>query len=195
METDKKIKDIMIPIEQYDMVDVEEPLCNALMKMKMRYDQLPETENKIIKSVFVTDKPHNIIGKLDMYHLIRSLVPQKSREPESRAIQTLLSSRVRDAATEISRIQERFDWVNTSFSELVKQETQKSIRDCMVPVHPVLKEDDTINWAIYNMFRLDVRQLLVTRDKKVVGVLNFRSIFAELMRVIGPECALIMPKS
>ncbi|MFZ5571837.1 MAG: CBS domain-containing protein [Thermodesulfobacteriota bacterium] len=195
MEMDKTIKDIMVPIERYDTIDVEEPLCNALMMMKMRYDQLnPELENRIIKSVFVTEKSRGIIGKLDMYHLIRAFVPTKSRDPESRAIQALISSRVRDAAAEVDRIQERFNWVNTSFSELVQQETRKSIRECMVPAHPVLKEDDTINWAIYNMFRLNVRQLLVTRGKEVVGVLNFRGIFDELMRIVGPSCELIMPQ-
>jgi uncharacterized protein YcfL len=164
--------------------------------LKQHYDQFKsQSVARFNKSIFVVDETQNIIGKLSMYHFIRALVPKESRDTQQKAVKTLLSSRVREVQSEISKIQERFYWVNRSFVDLVKQEAQKSIRDCMAPAHAVLKEDDTINTAIYNMFKLNVRELLVTHDTMVTGVLNFTNIFDELMEIVGPECAMIMRKS
>jgi len=45
-----------------------------------------------------------------------------------------------------------------------------------------------INQAIYVMFKEDVRQQLVHREGKIVGVINLNTIFSELLEVVGPEC-------
>ena len=52
----------------------------------------------------------------------------------------------------------------------------------------VLQEEDRINQAIYVMFKEDVRQQLVHRKGKIVGVVNLNGIFSELLEIIGPEC-------
>jgi predicted transcriptional regulator len=71
--------------------------------------------------------------------------------------------------------------------ELVRQEAQTKVMDMMGPVEELLKEDDTLNWAIYAMFRADVREPLVVRKGKVVGVLNLMVITRALLEVIGPQ--------
>jgi hypothetical protein len=196
MKKEKKVKDIMVPIEKFDTIDVDAPLCEGLLKLKQHYDLYrPQSVARFNKSIFVVDRTKKIIGKLSMFHFIRALVPKESRGDEPKTVQTMLSSRVKEVQSEISKIQERFYWVNRRFSDLVHQEAQKSIRECMAPAHAVLKEDDTLNWAIYNMFKLNVRELLVCRDTVVTGVLNFTNIFDELMEIVGPECAMIMRKS
>ena len=58
----------------------------------------------------------------------------------------------------------------------------------MDKVHPILKEEDTINQAIYLMFKENVRQPLVVRKGEIVGVINLMRVFSELLEVAGPEC-------
>jgi predicted transcriptional regulator len=99
-----------------------------------------------------------------------------------------MSSRSTEVAEEVGEIQERFQWLNVSFLDLVKQEAQKLVKDVMSPAKPLLEEDDTINKAIYLMFREDIRQPLVTREGVVVGVVNLMDILPELLRVAGDEC-------
>ena len=55
-------------------------------------------------------------------------------------------------------------------------------------IKPVLQEKDTINQAIYAMFKNDVRQQLVHREGKIVGVVNLNVVFSELLEILGPEC-------
>lgn len=193
MADEKKVKDLMIPISEYETIDSDAPLCEVLIMLKDHYMQFkPHSEARFNKSIFVIDAENTIIGKLSMYHFIRALVPENSKKDELRAINTILSSRAREVSEEILEIQERFEWLNKSFFDLVKKEAIKNIRDCMAPAHAVLKEDDSINWALYSMFKIQVRELLVMREKNVVGVLNFTKIFEELMEIIGPDCDAIL---
>ena len=55
-------------------------------------------------------------------------------------------------------------------------------------IKSVLMEEDKLNQAIYVMFKEDVRQQLIHREGKIVGVVNLNAIFSELLEVVGPEC-------
>lgn len=193
MENEKLVKDIMIPIEEFETIEVDDYLCSVLIKFKSHYEKFKhQADSRFSKTIFVVDKPGNIIGKLSVYRFIRGLVPETSKKPEFRAIYSALTSRARQVSNDVFEFQEQFKWVHASFFNLVKQEALKSIRECMVPVHAVLKEEDGINWAIYMMSKNNVRELLVTRDNKVIGVVNFTRIFDELMNIIGPECEVLL---
>ena len=91
---------------------------------------------------------------------------------------------------EVGAMQERFQWLKSSFLDLAKQETQKKVGEVMAPAHPLLQEDDTINKAIYVMFKENIRQPMVTSGDKIVGVVNLIDVFSVLIDVAGDECFL-----
>ena len=78
--------------------------------------------------------------------------------------------------------------MHSSFFDLVKQEAHKTVKEIMSPVAPELKEDDPVNLAIYILFKNDVRQQLVQRDNKIVGVVNLIILLNEFLEVASPEC-------
>ncbi|MBN1932653.1 MAG: CBS domain-containing protein [Desulfobacterales bacterium] len=189
MENEKRVKDIMNPIEEYSTVDVEAHLCEALSILKKNHENIKSCAvGTFHKTIFVTDASKNIIGKLSMYDLIRGLVPESAKKPALRAYRAILSSRAEAVADEVGEIQKRFKWLDNTFFDLVKQEVNTKIKDCMSPVQAILKEEDTLNWAIYSMFRVNEREPLVVRDGKIVGVINLMNIFGELLDIVGPEC-------
>jgi len=147
MREEKRVKDIMVPIEEYDKVDVEAQLSDALAILKKNHENLKAgTISTFHKTLFVTDASKNIIGKLSMYDLTRGLVPETAKKAElfgARAI----SSRVLEVADEVGEFQEHFKWLHNSFFDLLKQEANKKVKDIMSPVYPVLREDDSMNHA------------------------------------------------
>lgn len=183
------VKEIMNSIEEYDTVDVDAHLCDALAILKKNHEnQKAGTIGKFHKTIFVTDASNNFVGKISMYDLIRGLVPENVKRPEFLSARAL-SSRALAAAEEAGDLIEHFQWENSSFSDLVKQEAHKKVRDIMTPITGgVLKEDDKVNHAIYVLFKDGVRQQLVLRDGEIVGVLNLMVILTQFLEAVGPEC-------
>ena len=186
MDEKNMVKDIMAPIDEYEKIDENSHLGDALRILKKKYEE-QKTGNTAIshKTMFVTDASKKIVGKLAMYDLIRGLVPETAIEPEvSRAYYSVLSSRALEVSEEVSEFQERFQWLHHSFGELIKQEVHKKVKDIMSPVHPILKENDSINQTIYIMFKENIHQPLVVRDGEITGVVDFMHIFDELIETI-----------
>jgi len=192
MEGNKLVKDILIPIEEYETVDVGARLSDALAILKRNHEQTKTSgQGELHTTIFVKDHSGEIVGKISIYDLIRGLVPESAKTPEMSGLYySMLSSRVLEATKEVSEVQARFKWLHSSFIELISQEAQKPVRDIMSDVHPILREDYTINHAIYIMFKEDVRQPLVTKDGKVIGVVTLKAIFDEMIELLGPECGI-----
>jgi signal-transduction protein with cAMP-binding, CBS, and nucleotidyltransferase domain len=182
----KMVKDIMNPIEEYDTIDIEAQLCDALAILKRNHEKTKEGGN-YHKTIFVTDASKKIVGKLSMYDLIRGLVPESAKASE---IQTarVISSRMLEAADKAGDIVEQYQWLHTSFLDLVKQEAHKKVKDIMSRAVPVLKEADKMNYAIFVLFKDGVRQQLVEREGKIIGVVNLMVLLKEFLETVGPEC-------
>jgi CBS domain-containing protein len=189
---EKKVKDIMSPVEEYDRIDVDAPLCEALQHLR-KYDAQVTSgaKKRCHKTLLVTDKAGMVIGKLSFYDFIKGLVPEPAKEVKhSRKFYSILSSRTLEVSEEIGEMQKQFKWLHSTFLDLVKQETQKKVKDVMSPLDRLLVENDSINKAIFIMFKENVRQPAVTKGDEVVGIVNLMTIFPELLEVAGNECFL-----
>jgi CBS domain-containing protein len=182
----KKVKDIMNPIEEYDTVDVDAHLCDALAILKSNHEKTKQG-GTYHKTLFVTDSSGKIVGKISIYDLIRGLVPESAKSPELLSAR-VISSRVLEVADQVGQVQERFKWLQSTFLDLVKQEAHKRVKDIMSRVEPLLEEDDEMNLAIYILFKEGVRQQPVQRDGKIVGIVNLMVLLNEFLETVGPEC-------
>jgi len=192
MVVDKRVKDILIPIEEYEAASIDSQLCDALAILKRNYEQIKKSrKGELHSTIFIRDHEGKIVGKISMYDLVKGLVPESVKGPEmSRAYYSVLSSRVLEVSREVSEVQARFKWLHSSFFELIKQEARKPVKDVMSDVYPLLTEEDTINHAIYIMFKEGVRQPLVVKDGEVIGVVTLKAIFDEMLELLGPECGI-----
>ncbi|NLI31533.1 MAG: CBS domain-containing protein [Deltaproteobacteria bacterium] len=190
MAAKKTVKEIMSVIEEYNLVLEDDRLCEALRIIRENHKKIQACEiGNFHKTLFVKNSAGDIVGKLSIYDLIRGLVPESvKKEGAAKPYYRSISTKAAEVADEISEIQARFQWLDSSFFELVQKESQKKVRDVMSPIHPLLKEDDTINRAIYLMFKENTRQPLVVREGKIVGVVTLMDIFPELLEIAGDEC-------
>ncbi len=190
MGDEKRVKDIMTHIDEYERLDQDARLCDALAILRRKFEQTGGTAPGILhKTLIVTDSSKEIVGKLSIYDFIRGLVPEHAKKPEySRSFYNMLASRAQSVADEVSAMQESFQWLHTTFFDLVKKETQKRVRDVMSATHPLLKEEDTLNKAIYVMFKEDIRQPMVVKEGKIVGMVSMMDLFPELLEIAGDQC-------
>jgi CBS domain-containing protein len=191
-ERGKKVRDIMSRIEEYNMVQADARLCDALFVLKQNHEKIKAAvPGKYHKTLIVTEASGKILGKLSIFDIIRGLVPESAKAPlQARRHQPILSARAMAVEREVAEAQERFQWFSTTFLDLVKQETQKRIKDVMSPLQPLLVEEDSINKAIYVMFKENIRQPAVAREGKIIGIVSLMDIFPELLNVAGDVCAI-----
>lgn len=188
---EKKVGDIMSPVAEYSRINAEAPLCDALNNLKKYNDEIKAGNTAIHKTMLVTDASGKIVGKLSLYDFVKGLVPEPAKEKRfSKKLYSILSARALEVADEVKEIQERFQWLHSTFGELVKQETRKKVKDVMSSIEPLLHEEDTINKAVFIMFKENIRQPAVIRDGEIVGVVNLMGIFTELQVIAGDECLL-----
>jgi CBS domain-containing protein len=181
----RSVRDIMSPIGEYNQVSQEDRIIDVLKILKENYEKINAcVPGSFHKTLFVTDDEQNIVGQFSIFDLIRGLVPEDAKEKiHSRSYYAMLSSRVNEAVKEVEEMQERFKWLKNTFPDLVKMEAQKKVKDVMAPIHPLLKEDDTINKAIYIMFKENIRQPIVIKDGEIVGVVSLMDIFPLLLEI------------
>ena len=190
MEKELTVGQVMAPIEEYNTVAAEAPLCEALIILKANLKKIGSGEKgRFHKTLLAVDPSGQIIGKLSIFDLIRGLVPDRAKVPAvSRTFYRAISERQLNVADEIDKLKERFDWLDHTFLDLVQAETQKKVKEVMSPIHPLLEENDTLNKAVYVMFKENIRQPLVVRDGRIVGVINLMDIFPVLLDLAGDQC-------
>ncbi len=188
---EKTVKDLMNRIEDYDTVDVDAPLCEALAILKRNHEKVKAGEpGRFHKTLLVTDASKKIVGKFSIYDLTRGLVPESAKHPEVFSARAI-SSRALEVADEVGKFQEQFKWLHTTFLGLVNQEANKKVREIMSTFQAVIKEDDKMNQAVYILFKEGIRQQLVAdQSGKIVGVINLMCVFRELLETVGPECGV-----
>jgi CBS domain-containing protein len=181
----------MSPINEYNFVYEDDRLCDALRILRDNHEKIQlHTPGNFHKTIFVKNTGEQIVGKFSTFDLIRGLVPESAKKANVKKLYYYrsLSMRADEVEKEIKQIQERFQWLNTSFFDLVKQETQKKVKEVMSPIDPLLEENDSINKAVYLMFKENIRQPLVLRDGKIVGVVTLMCVFEELLTLAGDQC-------
>lgn len=190
MAEEKRVKDIMSRIEEYNMVSEDDRLCDVLKILRDNHQKIQAgVPGNYHKTLFVKNNSGQIVGKLSIYDLIRGLVPESARKTSPSYLHyRALSMRSGEVEKEISAIQERFQWLDHSFFDLVKSETQKSVKEVMSRIDPLLEEEDTINKAVYLMFKENIRQPLVVKDGNIVGVVSIMCILPEILAAAGDEC-------
>jgi nucleoside-triphosphatase THEP1 len=190
MEKELTVGQVMAPIEEYNTVVAEAPLCEALIILKANLKKIGSGEKgRFHKTLLAVDLSGQIIGKLSIFDLIRGLVPERAKAPAvSRTFYRAISERQLNVADEIGKLKERFDWLEHTFRDLVKAETQKKVKEVMSPIHPLLEEGDSLNKAVYVMFKENIRQPLVVRDGRIVGVINIMDIFPVLLDLAADQC-------
>lgn len=169
------VKQLMIPIGEYATVPMSATMHEAILALEeaqRAFDPLKHSH----RSVLVLDKDQNVVGKISMVDILIALEPKYEElediggyNPEF--IQSIINDNV---------------FWNEPMQLICDRAPNLIVHDFMeVPSDGVyIEESDTIGEAIHRLVICRYSSLLVTRNKKVVGVLRLSDIFTELCEKI-----------
>ncbi len=169
----KFVKDIMVPISDYASVSGNITLKEAirgLESQKKKYGEKPYRH----RSLIVTDDAGNIVGKLSQVDIMRALEPNYEKIGNDVNL-----SRFGLSGSFVNALQKNYDLWQRPISELCKSAETIKVTDVMYTLsdHQHVDESDTMDTAVHQFVMGQHQSLLVTKGKKIVGILRSTDVF------------------
>jgi DNA-binding response OmpR family regulator len=168
---EKKVGDIMIPLEAYTTIDTESTVREGIERLKKSFESFTTT-SKVMetghRSILVFDRKGGLAGILSILDLIAAIRPAYLSAPKPSMADTLQYSPM--------------FWTGL-FTSQAKALMNKKIGDIMSDPPPSVDEETNLMEAADMMYTTRARRLGVTRKGKVVGVVREQEIFFEIARI------------
>lgn len=169
---EKKVKEIMRPVEEYAWVKADSTVKEAILTLKQSFDPDGANRQDGHQTILVDDKKGGVQGILTFNALMRAVEPQFIK--------------VDQWAVPVF-------WEGL-FTERCREEAGKTVREVMIPIGEIaLDADDTLLKAVHTMLKHDLNSLPVIKDKSVVGMIRIAEIFQEIGGMLAGQPAVSRP--
>ncbi len=173
MQSDKKIKDIMIGIFEYPHIPYWFSIAQAVRIVKVSFLSSKKYPEPV--AVLVFDEKYNLMGTLSLKDILRGLEPRFLRPTTKAQIPE-------EDEAGLSLI-----W-DSLFTKESKELAEKAVSEIMVPARFFVEPNDPITKAAYLILHHDLILLPVLEDKKkFIGVVRMTEIFDEISDAIVKE--------
>ena len=175
-----KVKDMMVPLEEYATVNDEatfKEALHALVKAQKDFDASRYRH----RAVLVLDKENHVVGKVSIFDTIRAIEPKYEQIQDSRS-----PSRSGYSSDFLkSMMNEYFLW-DQSFETLLERAGKMKVKNFMyIPSEgEYIDEDAPLGEGIHALVMGHHHSLLVTKRGKITGVLRVTDIFEKICREI-----------
>ena len=176
----QKVKDRMIPLENYPTISPDATLREAALSLRTTFCELDRgmcTEAGP-RTVLVVDNAGKLMGILDFKSFLETMIPEISGG---------LSARLSALGVSIAFAQadaETLDESQLGFRARVIKNAEAKVRDIMLKVRGTIDAEARLVEGMKQMFRNKVIVLPVKKDGKLVGVLRDTDLFLAVADVL-----------
>jgi CBS domain-containing protein len=168
----RTVRDLMVPLEEYAVVDPGASLLEAVLALDRAQGTLPPGRQPH-RAVLVAGPDGKVVGKLGHLAFLKALEPRYDAMGD---LATL--SRVGLSSDFITSMIGHMELWKDDFEDICRRARQTRIGDVMRPVTESISENATLREALHNIIVRQSLSLLVTRDTEVVGILRLSDLFA-----------------
>ena len=174
------VKELMVPIEEYATVPQEANLYEAVLALEKAQTSYDPSKHKH-RAILVLDSEKNVVGKLDMLDILMSLEP-KYGDLEAKGV---LSQSGYSPEFIKSMLKDNVLW-SEPLQCVCSRAFEVNVCDFMETLEDrvYIQENATLDEAIHQLVICRYQSLLVTRDKKVVGILRLSDAFSKICDTI-----------
>ena len=161
----KKVKDLMIPLEDYPHIPCWLTLRQAMATFREAAIKLGGSFEP--RAVLVFDEKYQPMGMLTLRDIIKGLEPRCMQETGVAAADPNFTALMGDL-----------------FGPGMREAAQKPVSEVMSPIKVTVNGTDPIAKAIFLMIRENVGLLPVIQDNKVAGVIRGSDLFIEITHLV-----------
>ncbi len=176
---EKKVKEVMIPLSDYATISEDETLKNAISELKEARKDTKYTRKH--RAILAFDSDNSITGKVSFRCIFKALEPKyrQFEHPENGSGVNLSRFGFNDDF--LSSLLENYSLWDETLDELVKKASKIKVKDIMYTPTPgtgeYVDEDAPVAEAVHQFILGCHQSLLVTKNRKVVGVIRLADLF------------------
>ena len=181
-----KIKDLMVPLSNYAVIPEDATIFEAVMALEKT--QLKFNQNSYLnRAILIEDSDGNIVGKLSQLDILRAL------EPKYAEIKSELPGMANYGFSKqfLLSILETYKMFTKPLDDICKKASMRKASQYMhCPTEGEhINADDSLDQAIHMLIVENHQSLLVTQEKKIIGILRLTDVFANISQHMK-ECNL-----
>jgi CheY-like chemotaxis protein len=169
---EKRVVEIMVPIDNYTTLNEEQTVSDAILKLKESFSSMISTSRLMEsshRSVLVFDDTGNVKGLLVIDDLLEGIKPAYLKAAKPSMADSIVYSPM---------------FWSGMFTTEVKRLAKMKIKEVMSAAPPTIDVDANLMEAAHMMMKNNVARLAVTKQKDVVGVIREQDLFFEMEKVI-----------
>ncbi|OGR08236.1 MAG: hypothetical protein A3K23_07215 [Desulfobacca sp. RBG_16_58_9] len=165
MPYDKKVKDLMIPLEDYPHIPYWFSLRQAMAIIRESVIKFEVSFEP--RAVLVFDEKYQLMGILTLRDIIKGLEPRFMQETGLIKADPNLALLMGDL-----------------FGPGLKEASQRPVSEVMSPIKVSIPGNDPIAKAIFVMIKEDVGLMPVMEGGKVMGMIRLSDLFTEISKMV-----------
>lgn len=165
MPYEKKVKELMIPLEDYPHIPYWFTLRQAMAIIREAAIKFEGSFEP--RAVLVFDEKYQLMGILTLRDIIKGLEPRFLKETNLVKMDPSLTVLVADL-----------------LGPQIKEHAQRPVSEVMSPIQATVDGNAPIVKALYLMIKENVGSMPVILDDKVAGMIRLSDLFGEIAKVV-----------
>jgi CBS domain-containing protein len=176
----KIVKDLMIPISEYETIPIESNLYEAALaldKAQKTYEQGMYPHRILL----ISDENGEIVGKISQLDVLRALEPKGQQIHDSKTL-----SRFGVSSQYLKPMLNQCGFWDKPLIDICRSAGRLKVKIlvCAPAEGEYVPEDASLSEAIHQLALEHHQSLLVTRSKKIVGILRQTDLFKEVVQTL-----------
>ena len=177
----KIVKDLMIPISEYETIPIESNLYEAALaldKAQKTYEQGMYPHRILL----ISDENGEIVGKISQLDVLRALEPKGQQIHDSKTL-----SRFGVSSQYLKPMLNQCGYWDKHLIDICRSAGRLKVKIlvCAPAEGEYVPEDASLSEAIHQVALEHHQSLLVIRGKKIVGILRQTDMFKEVVRTLA----------
>ena len=174
------VKDLMVPISEYAAVPEGSTLFQAVLALEKAQEEFDHSKYRH-RAVLVMDKNKNVIGKLSQLDVLQAIISGNEQMKEVEEI-----NRFGFSTNFIAAIREQYRLKGRSLGEICQEPAKMRVEELMQKpsAGEHIPADASLDNAIYQLSQGPYLSLMVTQDKKIVGIIRLSDVFAAIFHAM-----------
>ena len=177
----KTVKDIMTPLSEYGTISAEATLYEAALALTKAQDEFDQGRG-LHRLLLIVDEAGEIAGKISQLDVLRALEPKGQQIEDSKSL-----SRFGVSRNYLKSMLRQCRFWEQPLLDLCKAAGRLKVKRL---IHTPLEgefvdENASLAEAIHQLALEHHQSLLVTRDRKIVGILRQRDMFREVVETLS----------